>query len=207
MESKSDRGTARKHQILEAASNVFARLGLQKTRMDDIVSESGLSKGALYWYFKSKDDIIVAILERFLERELEVLSALPEAEGSAEDRLRKFSELIVADLRNLKYFQTIAYEFYAMALRKKSIRALFKVYLKKYLNIMVPIAEQGIRNGEFKEMDPSDIAVSMGAIVEGTILIYGFDPEFIDLERHIRVGMDLLLAGIKNPNNQEDLEE
>ena len=46
----------RTKQILDAAVKVFSRSGFQQASMDDIVAESGLSKGALYWYFKSKDD-------------------------------------------------------------------------------------------------------------------------------------------------------
>jgi len=56
MSPRPDVSEERKNQILDAAGKVFARLGFQKTRMDDIVEESGLSKGTLYWYFKSKDE-------------------------------------------------------------------------------------------------------------------------------------------------------
>ena len=44
----------RKKQILDAAMTVFAQKGFHQARMDDIVEQSGLSKGTIYWYFKSK---------------------------------------------------------------------------------------------------------------------------------------------------------
>ena len=59
---RPDVSDERKNQILQAATNVFSRLGFHKARMDDIVEESGLSKGTLYWYFKSKDDIVSALI-------------------------------------------------------------------------------------------------------------------------------------------------
>ncbi|MBL1074588.1 TetR/AcrR family transcriptional regulator [Nocardia sp. 2] len=51
----------RRQQILDAAQTCFARRGLHTTTMQDVFAESGLSAGAVYRYFKSKDDIIAAL--------------------------------------------------------------------------------------------------------------------------------------------------
>lgn len=53
---------ARRRQILDAAWRCFAREGLHLTTMDDIVRGSGLSAGAVYGYFRNKDDLILAAL-------------------------------------------------------------------------------------------------------------------------------------------------
>ena len=53
----------RRAQIIESAIKVFARQGFASTRMDDVAIESDMSKGLLYWYFKSKDEIIIAIAD------------------------------------------------------------------------------------------------------------------------------------------------
>jgi AcrR family transcriptional regulator len=55
---------ARRRQILEAARSCFVREGFHATSMQDILSEADLSAGALYRYFKSKDDIVLAIAEQ-----------------------------------------------------------------------------------------------------------------------------------------------
>ncbi len=54
--------------------------------MDDIVDEAGLSKGAVYWYFKSKDEIIKSILDWFLRRELVEFQELLKQDSSVRDR-------------------------------------------------------------------------------------------------------------------------
>ena len=64
MSPKPDVSDERKYQILNAAEQVFTKKGLDLARMDDIAEETGLSKGTLYLYFKSKDDLIIAILDR-----------------------------------------------------------------------------------------------------------------------------------------------
>ncbi|PRY36684.1 TetR/AcrR family transcriptional regulator [Umezawaea tangerina] len=63
---------ARRQQIVDAARVRFARQGFARTSMADIVAESGLSNGAIYRYFTSKDDIVVAVCEQGTE-------ALPKA--------------------------------------------------------------------------------------------------------------------------------
>ncbi len=63
----------RKKQVLAAAIICFARSGLQGATMDDICSEAGLSKGAVYGYFKSKDDIITALKVESVQRDAAVI--------------------------------------------------------------------------------------------------------------------------------------
>src|ERR1700709_1700663 len=55
---------ARRQQILDAARARFASHGFAGTSMADIVAESGLSNGAIYRYFTSKDEIIIAVCEQ-----------------------------------------------------------------------------------------------------------------------------------------------
>ncbi|WP_067574296.1 TetR/AcrR family transcriptional regulator [Nocardia acidivorans] len=66
----------RRQQILDAAQTCFARKGLHTTTMQDVFAESGLSAGAVYRYFKSKDDIIAALTT---EATVDLRAALSEA--------------------------------------------------------------------------------------------------------------------------------
>lgn len=79
----------RRQQILDAAQTCFARRGLHATTMQDVFAESGLSAGAVYRYFKSKDDIIAALTT---EASTELHAALYEAVHS--DPLPTPAELI-----------------------------------------------------------------------------------------------------------------
>src|SRR5215470_20373145 len=96
MSPRPDVSEERKNQILEAALAVFARLGFQQTRMDDIAEKAGLSKGALYLYYKSKDAIIAALLKYFFTHEAKRLQALVEA-----DRQEAVAEQILALTRQM----------------------------------------------------------------------------------------------------------
>jgi AcrR family transcriptional regulator len=66
----------RRTQILDAAQRCFIRNGFHQTSMQDVLTESGLSAGAVYLYFRGKDDIIAAIADRFLHRVTDLLQPL-----------------------------------------------------------------------------------------------------------------------------------
>jgi AcrR family transcriptional regulator len=67
---------ARREQILAAARRCFLRDGFHATSMQDLFAESGLSSGAVYGYFASKDDVILAIAEENLQTAVVMLHAL-----------------------------------------------------------------------------------------------------------------------------------
>jgi TetR/AcrR family transcriptional regulator, transcriptional repressor of aconitase len=67
---------ARREQILTAARRCFLRSGFHETSMQDLFAESGLSSGAVYSYFSSKDDVIMAIAEENMGEVLALIRAL-----------------------------------------------------------------------------------------------------------------------------------
>jgi AcrR family transcriptional regulator len=67
---------ARRQQILDAARTCFLRNGFHVTSMQDVIAEAGLSVGAVYRYFKSKNDIVEAIAEQYASLVSDLLAAL-----------------------------------------------------------------------------------------------------------------------------------
>ncbi len=196
MSPKPDVSEERRSQILEAASNVFSRLGFRKARMDDIVEESGLSKGALYWYFKSKDEIIEGIISSFLDIEMKKLRQLQQAEGSAGDRLTALCEIVVADFERITPLLPMFYEFLGMVARQKAVQTLFTRYMNDFLTVLTSIIQEGIDTGEFRQLNVEDAAIAMGAIFEGIIVLRMYDPEKVDVVLHTRTTFDIFLQGL-----------
>ena len=187
----------RKAQILNAAEGVFTKRGFNEARMDDIAEKTGLSKGTLYLYFKSKDDLIIAILERIFQREFRQLEDLQQDDISASDAMLKLTDLITKDIVSMLRLIPIIYNFLALAFRNKYVQRALKDYINHYLNILIPIIQRGIDMGEFRPVDAREVAIAAGAIIEGTMLLWVYDKSIIDPERHIRSGMKLLLEGVQ----------
>jgi AcrR family transcriptional regulator len=197
MSPKPDVSEERKEQIIEAATRVFLERGIQKTRMDDIVEESGLSKGALYWYFKSKNDLIIGIVDALFEKEFKVMQEFDFTKGSAKEILNEYVEIVIADFNRITMVLPIFFEFFALAMRSKTIRVMFKEYFHKYMSYLEPIIQRGIDSGEFRQISAYDAAINLGALLEGTFLLKAYDPDMVDLEKHFRSGMEVFLHGIE----------
>jgi len=197
MSPRPDVSEERKDQILDAAEEVFAKKGVHEARMDDIVNKSGLSKGSLYWYFKSKDEILLAIFDRIFKREFEELESLSDADGTATERLHLFTDRAIIDVNKMLRLKPIAYEFMSLAFRRKFVQEAFKHYINRIMDILVPVIQEGIDTGEYRDLDSLEIAIASGAIFEGTILLWVYDNDLVDPEKHIRSGMNLLIQGIK----------
>ena len=196
MSPRPDVSEERKTQILAAATKVFTERGFADARMDDIVTEAGLSKGALYWYFDSKDAIIISILDQIFDYETGHVRELLERENSAKLKLEVFIETMVKDLEKMKPLMPIFFDFWSLSLRKKTINQAIKKYYQRFLDLIEPIIEDGIEQGEFRPVNVKEIAIAMGAIYEGTILLYVYFPELIDFENQFRTHLDLVLDGL-----------
>ena len=187
----------RKVQILNAAESVFTKKGFDEARMDDIAEKTGLSKGTLYLYFKSKDDLIIAILDRIFKREFRQLENLMGSETSSSNAIWKLTDLVIKDIINILHLIPILYGFLALAFRNKYVQRALKEYENRYLSILIPMVQSGIDSGEFRQVDASEVAIAAFAIIEGTLLLWVYDKSIIDPERHIRSGMKLLLEGVQ----------
>ena len=177
---------------------VFARSGIDKARMDDIVEESGLSKGTLYWYFESKDEIIITILENMFDEELAHLKEMQNA-GSASERILAFTKQTIDDLDEMRWLVPLTLEFYALALRQPNVEEILRKYLRAYLEILAPLVQQGIDQGEFQPFNAQEVAIEILALFEGTLLLSVLDRDAVNLERDIEFGTRKLLDGLRAP--------
>jgi AcrR family transcriptional regulator len=191
----------RKNQIINAAEGVFTEKGFDAARMDDIADQTGLSKGTLYLYFKSKDDLIIAILDRMFQREFKQFEDLNFTERSAVDAIRKITDLLTKDILGFQRLIPIVYQFLALAFRNKYVQKALKKYINRYIDILVPIIQRGIDSGEFRQVDAREAAIAMGAMIEGTLLLWVYDKTLVEPQHHIHSGMKLLLEGVQARSN------
>lgn len=94
-QAKEDRRKA----LLQAALDEFYEKGLTAARADDIAERAGLSKGTLYVYFKSKEDLFKALIENLTTPKLALLENIVRETTSIETSLNRFSQLIPAIVR------------------------------------------------------------------------------------------------------------
>lgn len=197
MSPRPDVSNERKSQILDAALGVFARLGFERARVDDIVKASGLSKGALYWYFESKDAIIVGILDRVFGGSSLALDQLMNDEGPVPDRLRRLSTRVVEDVERSQAIIPITFEFYAVAMRSKTVHRFLQDYYARYLAGLSKVLELGIERGEIRKTDPDVAALSLIALIEGLILLWVMDATRLDPGKALAAAAEDFIQGLE----------
>ncbi len=197
MPPKNDVSEERKSQILNAAMETFSELGFHKARMSDIAETSGLSKGSLYWYFDSKDSIILNLLEKFFEPELKDLRALLTDNRSAENRLEIYVDRVSIDMVTMVKWMPLIHDFIALAFRKEQVRKAISRYYQRHLEILLSLIQQGMDAGEFQAENAMEASIAIGSIMEGTVLLWIYDPAQIDIKYHLKTNINLLLQGLR----------
>lgn len=192
-----DLSEERQKQILDAAITEFARQGFHETRMEDIARASGLSKGALYLYYKSKDAIIAALLRTLFAVELRGTRAIVEGNGTATERLWAITRMLADELERMRVAMPILLEFYAVAFRQASVRAHLGHMYDEYRAPLVRLIQQGIEQGEFRAVEPNEVALAWIALLEGLTLLWAVSPGAIAWREQAEATVNLLLDGLR----------
>jgi AcrR family transcriptional regulator len=192
----------RRAQIIEAALACFSRQGYVNTTMDDIAAESGLSKGAIYWYFESKDDLFQAAasaeMERAVERSITAIAACE----TAMERLRVGTRCMVEVCREIEGYFGLVIEFWTQSERREEVTAFWAEVISQYREAIKAIFEEGIAAGEFKPVDTDALAWMIMAAYDGLAAYHMMMPN-IDVDRVSEGFIEALMKGLKANGQRE----
>jgi AcrR family transcriptional regulator len=196
MPPRPDVSAERRAQIIEAALACFMRKGFNNTTMDDIVTESGLSKGSLYWYFESKDELFTAaLMSVFVNVGEETVVAL-EPDTTASEKLRALGRAAASVSRLFEGYFGLFLEFWAASAQREKTGQFWFGLLDQYKDIVVAVIEEGVANGEFKPVDVDPLVWAMLATYDGLAAYVMLMPD-LDLDRISHAFVDALLRGLE----------
>ncbi len=165
----------KRQEILRSAHACFARKGFEAATVNDIVAHSGLSKGAIYNYFKSKDEIYLALMD---VQTKESGTKFANAISKRRTALEKLDFLIDAYLNNdpedaeNKDQALVHYEFRLYSTRNPELKkTLTERYKDFFVSLLTGIIKEGQDTGEFNiHLDPVTYADIFWAMVNGVTL-------------------------------------
>ena len=175
---------ARRDEILDAALRAFSDKGFQRTSMADIISESGLSAGAIYGHFAGKRDLVAAVAARTLEARRSELLARRADDG----RPLSPGEVMATIVDGMRHegFSRILLQLWAEAAIDPEIRELVQgVLVRLRETLRTQLVEWGEANADRIDGDPEAwaarltpvlIALGPGFVVQRQ-LVDGFDEE------------------------------
>jgi AcrR family transcriptional regulator len=164
---------ARRRQILDAARRCFASKGVHRTTMQDLFAESGLSAGAVYRYFKSRDEIVSAIADEAIPPILKVAESALEEEPlpRPEEFLRRLLELAERLLAPEDGRGKIAVQIWGDAAVDERARGFAASKYVPIRGYFVEYAERAMAAGLLPPgADPEMIGKTMFGLVPGFIL-------------------------------------
>ncbi len=146
-----------RQRLLGEATRLFAERGFEGTSVQEIVLAAGVTKGAMYHYFDSKDDLLHEIYGRVLRMQMERLTSIADGPGTVAERLHAAAADVVetstANLDDTKIF------FRSMHLlapeTQKNVRADRRRYHERFRDLVA----EGQREGVFSDRVPAEIVV------------------------------------------------
>ena len=116
-------GLEGRDEILSAALRVFARRGYRQAAVDEIADEGGYSKGALYWHFSDKEDLLLTLLEERVDRPMRELVALLESAPPERDMSVEATREFARRMAEQRDAALLEREYWTLAIRDPELRA------------------------------------------------------------------------------------
>ena len=186
----------RKDQILHAALTVLIRNGYEHSRMDDIVKESQLSKGALYWYYKSKKEIYLDLVNFWVTKYSVTINHLAETTKPAPMQLKSlFNYFIDQYESDPDPFKALT-EFWTIAQQDTDFKKKLQKVYSHFLEVLEKIISKGVNDGDFKKVNLRITAMSIMLNIESINWFTLFEPHGVKAREYIQTITEFILAGI-----------
>ena len=190
----------RKDQILDAALTVLVQNGYEGARMDDVVTESQLSKGAIYWYYKSKKAMYLDLVNFWVIRYSATINHLVENDQAAPDQLKSLFNYFIDQYESDPDPFIALTEFWSMAQKDDDFRAKLQKVYSQFLEVLEKIVAKGVKDGDFKKLDIRITAMSIMLNVESINWFTLFDTHGVSARDYIQTISDFILAGLLKKN-------
>ena len=158
----------RQDRILEGALSVFKKKGLDGATMDQIANASGFGKATLYYYFKSKEEVLSAILVDGWQNIWESLEPVIAEEGSPR---KTFVNVLIKIAENAQNRPGLFEFLFNVPKAIKLDDQPWKDYQHKLYAIIQGLLEDGVKQGEFPKVDPQLMFKALGGLFMGLVFM------------------------------------
>ena len=192
---------ARQEQIINAAVACFSRKGFHQTTMKDICEEAGLSPGAVYNYFPSKEDIVARCAEMSLQRNMEIFSS-----ASGKGTVEAFKDVLqvlfsLAAQENIDQVYSFDLELWAESTSNPKVREALHKNEEGNLTFLTTMVKDGQEQGIFNpEVDARSFARLLFSTFAGFEVQMASNPD-MDIDSYKAVLESLIDGTLVNKLN------
>ena len=170
--SKHAQPELRKQQIMEAAIVCFSSKGYAETTIDMIAKQATLSKGSVYRFFSSKEELLLSLIDYFDKDFVEKMNQAFEGKSNLE-KIEIYSQLTLHEYIDNRELTSLWFQLLNLNFAKEKLTGLFA----EDLNVITSIIEDGIEQGEFKRSALEVVPRAVISQINGHLLIAHFLDE------------------------------
>ncbi|MDP1692905.1 MAG: TetR/AcrR family transcriptional regulator [Burkholderiaceae bacterium] len=195
------RKSARPHELLEAALTLFVEKGFAATRADEVARQAGVSKGTLYRYYPSKEELLKAVMAHYLSARIAASAeAVRRIDGPMAPALR---EMLVAWWRQT-YASPASGTFKLIISEVRNFPDIAEFYVREVIEpghqLVGAILQRGIASGEFRTVDVESavhsLLLPMVMLCTHKHALGACTPHSIDAAKFIADHVELVLTGL-----------
>lgn len=201
MKRTKDRALETRTSILHAALEVFFEKGYSKTTLEDIAKKAGISKGPIYWNFKNKSDVYVAVMKELFQEPTMLYEEYNHLEESPLDNLSKLIHDRISILLTSQEMRKIS----EISRHKTEIKCvsdeIYQAFIQldlAYKNRIQALIESAKEKGEIQSTFDSDvIAITILSYVNGLEDMWLLNPDIFDLKTKLNASIDFLINSLR----------
>ncbi|MFL5909917.1 MAG: TetR/AcrR family transcriptional regulator [Gaiellaceae bacterium] len=172
------RGTARER-LLDAAAHVFAEKGYLGASIDDIARAAGVTKGALYWNFPSKQEFFYALLDERVDRQVRSFLDLLENATWDKETIQTVSRGLIEVVDDQRELFLLIEEYRLLAVREPELRGRYLDRIRALRDGVARAMEAREQMGIPLTMGAQELATGMAALANGLVAARIVDPESV----------------------------
>jgi AcrR family transcriptional regulator len=191
MQQRSEETRAR---IIESAIKLFSNRGYDTASVDDICTEAGISKGAFYHHFESKQALFLALLDSWLQTIDNAIEA--SKDKTAPETFMQMTEAFPYIFETAGEGLPMFLEFWLQASRDKKVWEASIAPYRRYHRYFTSVIKKGVDEGSFVEVSPELASRMIVSTAMGLLLQSLLDPKGAKWEKVARDSTTLLLDGL-----------
>lgn len=199
MNDQKEANIGKQELLFRAAAARFGQYGYSETTMESIAEEAGVSKGTLYYYFDSKEELFFELLLNWIEK-FEDRWNESEGDKSPVEELEEFHRVMMTTADEMASFGKLMLEFWANASRKNKLEDILNDLLREYREGIAEVIEAGIEEGTFREVDPWEASSALVASYDGLWFHWLLTPDSFVLEEAGRELITNFIRGLGKSN-------
>ena len=193
---RQQRGEETRERLLDVAQSCFSRQGYDATGIAEICGVAGVSKGAFYYHFGSKQALFLELLNRWLgglDVQLQVVRA---GEADVSQALLRMAVMASTIFEEASDRLPILFEFWIQAGRDPSVWGAVIEPYRRYRSFFADMIRDGIEAGTLRPVDPERAAQMLVSLAVGLLLQGLLDPDGADWGQVMQDDVRMLVDGL-----------